>query len=218
MGKRESEIIEAFEARKREAAADPRNDQDPPGISDAVAELAMKDYWTISEAANALCRCQPVRPCGLPGHEVLDKQVQRMRMALHRSTLAADAVNGDESLLDAREICRWARGRDIPLPEPLTCQFLADTEQTPSANGSSSENANRIRYLEQQKAILEAALAVVGRFHHQCVNTNRQVKAPAVARLIDANQATLFDTGVAPQVADQMARHIRPALNWNGED
>lgn len=213
MGKSETELSEQLEATRRGYAADPECDQDPPGFSEVASRLALRDYWTISEAANVLCRCHPNRPSDLPGHDALDEQIANLREALRRSDSAKGAPNGDMSLMDAQEVCGWARSKGIALPEPLERQFLDDADQSEStATEPTREHGNAPRFRGQREAVLQAALAVVMRYHHQCLGPNGKVSAKKVVELIEANQTALFE-GELPQGSDTMEKHVCVARN-----
>jgi len=205
------------EEHERKAAADPRYQQDPPTFLKAVRQWALRDRWSIAEAANLLCRCEPKRPTGLPGHGRLDRQVQDMRQALHRSALAREGKR-DAALMDAAAGINWARGKSLNLHEELAEQFPGDSGPISSDQRPKIVHGNARRYAAQRETVLRAAVAVLARYRHQCLDANGQPTGAAIARLIEVHQATLFDTGVAPQSADQMARHICEALKlWKDE-
>lgn len=217
VGRAFQEIQRERQRHLEEQAADPRFCQHPTTYAQAVSEWSLRDYWTVAEAANLLCACEPLRPTGLPGqeHEKLDREVRQVQQALLRADLAHDG-KGANARIRAQDVLAWACAKGVALPDALAAQFSSGNEKSTPSNPQPAEpHGNALRFCAQREAILQAAVAVIARYRHQCLDKNT-VSAAAVARQIEVHQDTLFAEGEAPQSTERMRKLIARALNlWD---
>jgi hypothetical protein len=180
-----NELQQQQEERRQRAAANPRNAQDPETYEAAARDWALRDKWTIAEAANLLCRCEPLRPSGLPGHLDLDREVNQIKQALLRSELEREGKR-DKAQIRAEAILEWAQRKGIEVPEALR---QATGLERPNTTEPDAHNASQKR-LRPNEIDQELCRAVAQTLWHEypSMTVAAVVRHPALQRYANGAQ------------------------------
>ena len=195
---------ELLEKQGQRDAANPHYQRLSASYGRRCEEWAKRDYWTMDEAANLLAGTDPGRPQRIDGQNELNQLTATIRNFLKRANISKEG--GLTKRVLAKEVMKWAVGKDIEVPEPLLLATGLKAKKGEKVHGNTIKNA------EKREKVLGAAMVALIRYPSQCKDRGDKFTGKQIATILEQYQGNLFSEGVAPYCIRTMGDIINKYL------